>query len=94
VASGREVTTQAVSRPTKKEAAEVKPHPAVPLPVPRPASASHPVAELTTSLQKPLWLQMIHPEEKPRVKTEDEVKNEESISRCIGFCAAGNGWKR
>src|SRR6516162_8690073 len=47
VASGREVTTQAVSRPTKKEAAEVKPHPAVPLPVPRPASASHPVAELT-----------------------------------------------
>jgi hypothetical protein len=95
MASGRE-TSSAASRPVKKEAAAgAEPHPAVvPIPVPRPAAASHAVSELTPSLQKPLWLQMIHPEEKPRVKTEDEVKNEESISRCIGFCAAGNGWKR
>ena len=90
VASGRE-TSSAASRTVKKEAAAgAEPHP-VPIPAPRPAAASHPVSQLTPSLQKPLWLQMIHPETST-AKTDEEKQNEESISKCIGFCAARGSW--
>ena len=91
VAWSRESKPAASSSPTK-EARSEEPHP-VPLPVARPLDASHPVSQLGESLERPLWIRLIHPEQ-PATEPKKEVPHDESIDKCLGFCAVPSGKQR